>query len=326
MTAAATSQEPTRKINPSRFYFQWKGHPLSDLVRFRAIALAERPNTPIVYLAGDSSLDNKYWLHKSVEEIGIDVPAIYAETLESPRPKPDVSFWLNHFLGERATCINTAVEESMLRERDQNLLSHDEFVRDNIRQQDVLIVSIGANDIALRPLPSTVRHMLQLAWLTSRKSLENGTAWSLPYFEQIFGAKVKDYITRITATTKPRVVIVCMIYFPLEAQFGQKSWADMQLKALGYNSHPEQLQTAIRAMYEKATKQIKIDGTEIVPCALHEVLDGKNADDYTARVEPNHEGGRKMAVRFMEVLDRVLEAPVASTDGGVGSSTASLKT
>jgi hypothetical protein len=37
-------------------------------------------------------------------------------------------------------------------------------------------------------------------------------------------------------------------------------------------------------------------------------LDGKNADEYTARVEPNHEGGRKMAVRFVELLDTVLEA------------------
>jgi hypothetical protein len=308
MTATASSQEPTGKINPSRFYFEWRGHPLSDLVRFRAITLAERPDKPIVYLAGDSSLDNKYWLHKPVEEISVDVPAIYEKTLDRPRPKPDVSFWLNHLLGERATCINTACEETMLRDRDQQLLSHDEFIRDNIRSQDVLIVSVGANDIALRPLPSTVWHMLQLAWLTSRKSLETGKASSLSYFKHIFGAKVQDYVARLTAVTKPRAVIVCMIYFPLEAQFGQKSWADMQLKALGYNSFPGQLQTAIRAMYEHATKQIHVDGTDIIPCALHEVLDGKNADEYTARVEPNHEGGRKMAVRFMELLDTVLEA------------------
>jgi hypothetical protein len=307
MTATASSQEPKGKINPSRFYFEWRGHPLSDLARFRAITLAERPDKPIVYLAGDSSLDNKYWLHKSVEEIGVEVPTIYQKTLARPRPKPDVSFWLNHLLGERATCINTACEETMLRDRDQNLLSHDEFIRDNIRAQDILIVSVGANDIALRPLPTTVLHMLRLAWLTSRKSLENGNAGSLSYFKHIFGAKVQDYVARLTAVTKPRAVIVCMIYFPLEAQFGQKSWADMQLKALGYNMFPGQLQTAIGAMYEQATKEITVDGTEIVPCPLHEVLDGKNVDDYTARVEPNHEGGRKMAVKFLELMDTMLE-------------------
>jgi hypothetical protein len=326
MAAIATLEEPSRKINPSRFYYEWKGHPLSDLVRFRAITLAERPDTPIVYLAGDSSLDNKYWVNKSVKDMGIAVPAIYKETLDPPRPKPDVSFWLNDLLAERATCINAAVEESMLRERDQQLLSHDEFIRDNIRSQDVLIVSVGANDIVLRPQPSTVRHLLQLAWLTRRKSLENGTAMSLPYFTHIFGTKVQDYVARLTANTKPRAVIVCMIYFPLEAQFEQKSWADKQLKVLGYNSYPKQLQTAIRTLYENATKQIKVDGTEVVPCALHEVLDGKIADDYTARVEPNHEGGRKMAMWFVELLDKLLDAPTTSTNGEIGDSTLPLRT
>ena len=303
MAAYHSEKEPTRKINPFKFYFEYKGHPIEDLERFKEITLAERPDKPIVYLAGDSSLDNKFWLHKTVEEIGAEVPAVYYETLERPLPKPDVSFWLNHVLGERATCINTAVEESMLRERDDKLLAHDEFIRDNIRAEDVLIVSIGANDIALKPLPCTMRHMLQLAWLTPRKSLQNHTASPLQYFKNLFGTKIQDYVSRVTAKTKPRAVIVCMIYFPLEAQFEQKSWAEWQLKALGYNWFPGQLQAAIRAMYEIATKEIRVEGTKIVPCALHEVLDGKCAEDYEARVEPNHEGGWKMAVRFGELLE-----------------------
>jgi hypothetical protein len=301
------------KINRSRFYFEWKGHQVSDLTRFKEITLAERPDKPIVYLAGDSSLDNKYWVHKSVEELSVDVPTIYEKTLDKPQPKPDVSFWLNSLLGDSATCINTAVEESMLRERDDKLLSHDEFIRDNIRAQDVLIVSVGANDVAMKPLPCTIRHMLQLAWLTPRKSLESGKASSLQYFKHMFGTQIQDYVTRMTAKTRPRAVIICMIYFPLEAEFKQKSWAEMQLKALGYNSYPVQLQTAIRAMYEIATKQIKIEGTEVVPFALHEVLDGKSPDDYTARVEPNDEGGRKMAVKFKNLLDKILDVPVQAT-------------
>jgi hypothetical protein len=315
---ATSSSHPERagKINRSRFYYEWKGHKISDLIRFKEITLAERPDKPIVYLAGDSSLDNKYWVHKSVAELGVEVPTIYEKTLDKPQPKPDVSFWLNSLLGEGATCINTAVEESMLRERDDKLLSHDEFIRDNIHAEDVLIVSVGANDVAMKPLPCTIRHMLQLAWLTPRKSLESGKASSLQYFKHMFGTQLQDYVTRMTAKTKPRAVIICMIYFPLEAEFKQKSWADMQLKALGYDWYPGQLQAAIRAMYEIATKQIKIEGTEVVPCALHEVLDGKRPDDYTARVEPNDEGGRKMAVRFKSLLDEILDVPAQATTGG----------
>jgi len=44
-----------------------------------------------------------------------------------------------------------------------------------------------------------------------------------------------------------------------------------------------------------------------MPCTLHEVLDGKSVGDYTARVEPTESGGKKIAVRFVELLDEILE-------------------
>ncbi|KAF2627135.1 hypothetical protein BU25DRAFT_69874 [Macroventuria anomochaeta] len=296
------------KINCSRFYFEWKGHQIQDLTTFRAITTEHRPNNPIVYLAGDSSLDNKYWV-SSDKELQVKTPEIYKHTLDKPTPKPDVTFWMNHLLGDRATCINTAVEESMLRERDQELLTHDKFIRDNIRSEDVLIVSVGANDIALKPLPCTIRHMLLLAWATPRSSLEKGTASSLKYFHHMFGNKIQDYVDRMTAKTRPRAVIICMIYFPLESGLGQHSWADTQLKTLGYNTWPGQLQTVISTLYRTATQNIKIEGTEVVPCALHEVLDGKTAKDYTARVEPNEDGGKKMAYKFVELLSGIWRLP-----------------
>lgn len=292
-----------RKINRSRFYFEWKGHQIPDLESFLAITTAHRPDKPIIYLAGDSSLDNKYWV--SSDSAHIEVPEIYQHALDRPVPKADVAFWMNSFLGERATCINAAVEESMLRQRDQELLEHDKFIRDNIRSQDVLVVSVGANDIALKPLPCTIAHMLHLAWATPRSSLEKGSAYSLRYFKHLFGTNIQDYVDRMTAKTRPRAVIICMIYFPLESGLGQTSWADAQLKALGYNSWPGQLQAAIKTLYETATRGIEIEGTKVIPCAFHEVLDGKTAGDYTARVEPSEQGGKKMAQKFVELLDGV---------------------
>lgn len=299
------------KINRSRFYSEWKGHQIEDLATFHAITTVQRPNKPIVYLAGDSSLDNKYWVDSG--KLSVNTPEIYKHTLDSPTPKPDVAFWMNHLLGDRATCVNAAVEESMLRQRDQDLLPHDQFIRDNIRSQDVLIVSVGANDIAMKPLPCTIWHMLQLAWATPRSSLDKGTAGSLKYFKGMFGSKVQDYVDRMTVRTRPRAVIVCMIYYPLESGLGQRGWADAQLKALGYNTCPGQLQAAIGTLFRLATQNIRVEGTEIIPCALHEVLDGKTARDYTARVEPNGEGGRKMANKFITLLDTVLAEPTGGT-------------
>jgi lysophospholipase L1-like esterase len=295
------------KINTSRFYHEWKGHNILDIAAFHSITLSQRPSKPIIYLLGDSSFDNKYWVPSSGpagEPLPVPVPDIYYAALNRPQPKPDIAFWLNHFLGDDATTLNLAVEASTLRDRDAGLLEHDEFVRDNIRAEDILIVSVGANDIALKPTLATARHMLQLAWLTTHSSIQAGTAWSLSHFTEMFKGQVEAYIYRLVEKQKPRAVIVCMIYYPLEAGNSmQTSWADVPLKLLRYNRHPGQLQAVIRQIYELATKKLEIPGVHIVPCALFEALDGKSEGDYTARVEPSAEGGRKVAMKLKGIVE-----------------------
>jgi hypothetical protein len=306
-----------RKVNTSRFYGQWAGHPLSGISTFHQIIQSQRPDKPIVYLAGDSSLDNKYWVPitgPDYEPPPVEVPEIYNTVLDRPYPRPDVAFWLNHVLGDSATTLNLAVEATMLRDRDKDLLDHDKFIRDNISANDVLIVSVGANDIAMRPKIGTALRMVLLVWLTSIPSLSKGTAWGMSYFKNLFHKQVQAYLSRLVEKQKPRAVVVCMIYYPLEVSGpGEKGWADLPLRLLGYGHSPERLQAAIRAIYNFATKKIQINGTEVVPCALFEVLDGKNDEDYTARVEPSKDGGRKMALRFKEIISQLLSKPLENT-------------
>lgn len=296
----------TTKINTSRFYFEYKGHPIADITTFLNIAAAQRPDGPIVYLAGDSSLDNKYWLPPPSP--ADSVPEIYRLVLQRPCPKADVAFWLNHRLGARATTLNLAVEASLLRERHGSaLLAHDEFIRDHITSRDVLIVSVGGNDIAMKPTVWTILHMLWLAWLTPMSSLRSGRAWALLYFIRLFKTQTQAYIAKMVAKKKPRLVIVCMIYYPLEAQAGlAQSWADRALGALGYNTRPERLQAGIKQMYEQATRNIHIEGVPVKACALFEAMDGKNAGEYEERVEPSVEGGRKMAALLEPLINEVL--------------------
>ena len=61
-------------------------------------------------------------------------------------------------------------------------------------------------------------------------------------------------------------------------------------------------------MYEVATSLIRIPGVKVVPCALFDVMDGKTAEDYTARVEPSTKGGRRMALKLTELLDSFITA------------------
>ena len=51
-------------------------------------------------------------------------------------------------------------------------------------------------------------------------------------------------------------------------------------------------------------RKISIQGSEVIPLPLFNVLDGKNTSDYVARVEPSSQGGRKMAEFLLDTMDR----------------------
>ena len=153
-----------------------------------------------------------------------------------------------------------------------------------------------------------MRHMLQLSWLTSKASIEAGTASSLSHFRKMFKGQMEDYISRLTSKQKPCAVIVCTIYYPLLSSVStQDSWADAQLQMLGYGRWPGQLQAAIRQIHESATSQVAVEGVKMVPCALYEVMDGTQENEYVARVEPSVEGGRKMAELLVRKVEEIME-------------------
>ena len=70
------------------------------------------------------------------------------------------------------------VEESTVNERTFRLLPQDRFIRDNISEEDVLIVSVGGNDVVWAPCPCTIISFLVLLALPSwciRNSCSLGT-------------------------------------------------------------------------------------------------------------------------------------------------------
>ena len=55
----------------------------------------------------------------------------------------------------------------------------------------------------------------------------------------------------LTAKTKPKTILVCMIYYPDET--ATASWAGPALGLLGYNANPTKLQLMIRRAFTEAT-------------------------------------------------------------------------
>jgi len=264
------------KINSFDFYQEYNGHKVCHLEKLLPY-LRESCDT-LIWTAGDSSLDNKYWFRNKRKAVGA-----YEEVLVPPTSICDVTFWLNYMIeeqkgkgGDRMGAINTAVEATTLNERSFRLRAQDKFLRDNIEINDVLVVSVGGNDVALLPTPCTILSMAGLLSLPI-KCVEYGSscctvpvddcccgcgastiscAGSCPpclgYFRHLFGIRVQKYIEKLTARTKPKKILVCMIYYLDENP--TSSWAGAALGAMGYDRNPGKLQAFIKKTFEEATR------------------------------------------------------------------------
>ena len=325
------------------YYTPYHGHDVRHLV-IALRALREKHDS-ITFLAGDSSLDNKYWFDEWT-------PACngYEDVLRPQVMKKDVCYHLNA-PGSTTACLNTAVEATSLDDRAfGRMRPQDRFIRDNLRETDMLIVSVGGNDVALAPTVCTAVNLGVLTRCTPgwcfgdeggdtryESANSKNKAWcplvcvpnvyafgdcgrvccgvpgcvagvaSCPvgfgYVTDLFGNRVENYVNRLVSKTKPKKILVCTIYHPMEKVKGaESSWADLALSALGYDSNPNKTQRVIRAIHTHATSKINIKGVPVIPLPLFEVLDPKNQEDYEQRVEPSVRGGEKMADAFREIL------------------------
>jgi len=323
------AQIEMERVNTRAYYSEYHGHKVHHL---RSILNGMRSTNdgknPIIFTAGDSSLDNKYWFDDRAAAVGA-----YRNILSPPTMKRDVTYWLNQLAMERNLpyqTINTAVEATTLNGRACcSLLAQDKFIKQNIREQDILVVSVGGNDIALMPAPCTICNMIVLQCCTPFSCIEKtkpccggplpcddcccgcgcgclSTATAFPaccmgYFYHMFQTRIQTYVKNMTSgNERPKIILISMIYNPDEAETG--SWADGTLGLLGYNSNPKKLQLLIRNVFENAVSNIHIEGSTVIPLPLFQVLDGKNTKDYCERVEPSPQGGKKMADQILNLL------------------------
>ena len=165
------------------FYREYHGHLIPDLKRCLQV-LNACGSRHAVYLVGDSTLDNKYWLPSQWKDALNGYEALFN------RMKPDVAYWLNETLANENKqdffCINAACEESTLADRRGSMLKQDIFVRDHLQEGDVLIVSVGGNDIAYRPSVCTIFNAFVMFYLQSKTSISSGSAYGSGHFKHLW--------------------------------------------------------------------------------------------------------------------------------------------
>ena len=182
---------------------------------------------------------------------------------------------------------------------------------------DIMVLSLGGNDIVLSPSFSTIAALIGALCASSISSLESGTAWGLNTLIKLFRDDMQTYINALyDAGARPSAIIVLFPYLPERAgPHTQSSWADFSLKLLGYDSAPEKLERVMRAVYQRATCQLQppphsqtqTHHTRIIPLALFDgVLDSASGSgDFIARVEPSAKGSAKIAQRLAEIIQRI---------------------
>lgn len=292
-------------ISNEMFYGEYHGHLVPHLREVVASLRQDSSGRSVIFLCGDSSLDNKYWLPGDDRRAAVNG---YEKVLDPPRMVPDVAYWINHEcvqrgIGDRFCAVNGSVEESTLADRaGPALLAQDAFIRDHIQREDVLVVSVGGNDVALRPTVSTIVSIAALLY-SPRWLIRQHWAPGFRHFVNMFRRDTKSLIEKVVSNQRPKCVVACMYYYFDEQPGG--SWADYVLGKLGYDSDPTKLQLVMREVFAAATENIHLDGITVIPLPLYMVLDGKNPADYEQRVEPSVQGGEKMA---RTIVDHILAA------------------
>jgi hypothetical protein len=165
-----------------------------------------------------------------------------------------------------------------------------------LKPNDILIVSVGGNDIALQASCSMMYHIGKLLYLT--KDIKKSD--SFKYLIDVFKTQVESYINELTVNVTPKKIIICSVYYP---SLSGKGWADKMLSLMDYKKNHKKIHSIIRCIYEEATSKIKILFSDVITVPLYNVLDYQDQTDYVARVEPSSTGGYKMAKRFINELN-----------------------
>lgn len=225
-------------IDAHDYYIEYFGHDVRHLQTIHDHLRNSGSASHCVFLAGDSSLDNKFWFEARAEALNG-----YEDLLRPPQMKLDVCYWMNYEMRRRgvdAFCLNTAVEATSLNHRACcALLPQDRLISRCVTPNDVLVVSIGGNDLALNPVLATIANIIPLLCCTPQFCIDKmacacppnthvdlgccgcglpgclvspfGWPFGLAYFVDLFGHRVENYIKRmIGGNRKPQKVVVCM--------------------------------------------------------------------------------------------------------------------
>lgn len=284
-----------KQISNEDFYGERTGHDITHLQKILEASMFFNKKHR-VWLSGDSSLDNKHWL---LDKNKGELPPVYDAVLSSSEGIQDVAYFLNKLFEKNSDdewiTINTSIENT-------DNVKQDKFIRDNISDKDVLIVSLGINDILLNPSQETIDNIIKVL-RSDIKKINSGKAPGLKHITSIFKDRLEDYIKRLVSKNKPRLVLINTVYYPYHCT--GEDWSLSVLSECSLSINPNILQSIISHIHKKATSKIKIPGIKVFHVPLFKVLTASNKNDYdnTGRY-PSIQGGKKIAQKYYNIIKK----------------------
>jgi len=317
---------PTHTICAQDFYAEHCGHPYSYLKLIHLYL--KRTKSQFIWLVGDGTIDNKHWLYTmNKKKLGAmhhedytrDAVNGYGDVLNPRRMVMDVNYWMNVELEKIAphmASINFAIDETGVSERVDDIKGwvktskakmkpQDQHVIDYVGPRDTIVCSVGGFDIAGWPSSKTIGSIISVLGLGNEKTISDGTAMGMAQLIKIFKDKTQAYIELLTSKTRPKRVVISMVYY-LDENADFQGWASNTFSIVGASAASRldlnKLRLIVKSVYKLATCQIKIPGIEIIPCPLFDVLDGKDSRDYACFTQPSIQGSGKIARKYIQVL------------------------
>lgn len=281
-------------LSSKEYYATEKGHSAENVRKVHK-GLLDFGYERFVFLVGSSTLDNKNYVSNSMSYY----PVSGYEKVLTDSCLPDICFYMNYFLkvdGNRQSCINCAIEDSDITERLSELYGQDAFIRDNISEEDTLVISVGFDEFTSQRTQFNMRMLLRV----SEQDFSDRSPCYL-HFKSIVCERLEMYIKEVTSKKIPKCVIICMGYYPCDAT--SKCNNPCCLKCIVYDKNPEGIKHLMKVIFEDAITKIAIPKVRIKFLSLYDVIDNKDEKLYTNCIYPSQEGGVLIARAINTVME-----------------------
>ncbi|CAD7939085.1 unnamed protein product [Amoebophrya sp. A120] len=337
-----------RLVPDVEFYWDFPGHRveyLHSLVTLLQTKLdIHRKSGPpafLVYLLGDSSLDNKHWLYPNdwskpdfflnknkldLTNTAFTAPACnrYEQVLSQPaRSVQDVCYWLNRRAADHGAqlleteptsvflhtphlyFVNAAVEASTLAMCHSTLLPQDQVVADRVTPDDVLVVSVGHNDMAFYRTRD-VEHVLKHGTTDDKVA-----RMAVELFHDVYKRNLEAYLNKVLDGKRCKLLVVCMLYNLDENDNQDDDWSllngvEPMYAKIGFRKNPElkrRFKVALHAVFEALISKVQVANEDkVVPLELSRALDGTDTTMYELRNEPSVLGGKAMSSLIFDTI------------------------